>query len=135
MTHVSEPRPTGRLAIPLTVIVALIASAVAYFGTRDAPLLPTATQSPPFTAATVNGSVHSIILPTTEVALPAGPHQKEFVVACTTCHSAQLVLNQPPFPEAKWGEIVKKMAKVYGAPIAVEEEPALVAYLTAIRGK
>ena len=39
------------------------------------------------------------------------------------------------FPQAKWGEIVKKMVKVYGAPIAADEEPPLVEYLVSIRSK
>jgi hypothetical protein len=126
---------TQRVAIPLTVVVALITTLVAFLGTRDAPPASVAAPSLEFTAATVNGNVRSIVLPRTEVELPAGPHQKEFVVACTTCHSAQLVLNQPPFASDKWSGIVKKMVKTYGASIAVEDEPALVEYLTAIRGK
>ncbi len=135
MTQASNPpRQTQRVAIPLTVVVALIASAVTYFGTRDAPTSPAAATSA-YSPATVKGTVRSIVLPQSDVGLPAGPHQKEFVVACTTCHSARLVLNQPPFPRAKWGEIVKKMVKVYGAPIVVEEEGPLVEYLVVIRGK
>jgi hypothetical protein len=131
----SQSANTQRVAIPLTVVVALIATVVAYLGTRDVPSSSVAAPAFSFTAATVNGNVRSIVLPRTEVELPAGPHQKEFVVACTTCHSAHLVLNQPPFAGDKWSGIVKKMVKTYGAPIAVEEEPALVEYLTAIRGK
>ena len=46
--------------------------------------------------------------------LPAGPHQREFQIACTTCHSTRLVLTQPPFPKAKWEATVKKMAEAYG---------------------
>ena len=122
-----------RVALPLTIVVALIATAIAYFGTRDAPLPELA--SPPVTAAAVNGSVRSIVLPHLEVDVPSGPHQREFVVACTTCHSAALVLNQPPFPQPKWGEIVQKMVKTYGAPIAPQDELQLVEYLVAIRGK
>jgi hypothetical protein len=134
----SQPAPlphSQRVAIPLTVVVALLATVVAYLGTREVPPAALAVPASPFTAATVNGNVRSIVLPRMEVELPAGPHQKEFVVACTTCHSAHLVLNQPPFAGDKWSGIVKKMVKTYGAPIAVEGEPALVEYLTAIRGK
>src|ERR1700693_1679530 len=101
----TRPANTQRVAIPLTVVVALIASAVAWLGTRDAPLPPAALPTPAVTAATVNGTVRSIVLPQLEVELPPGPHQRAFVVACTTCHSAQIVLNQPPFPRGKWGEI------------------------------
>jgi hypothetical protein len=124
---------TQRVAIPLTVVVALIATVVAFLGTRDAPPASPDAPAVSFTPATVNGQVRSIVLPRTDVELPAGPHQKEFVVACTTCHSAHLVLNQPHFAADKWSGIVKKMVKTYGAPISLEDEPALVEYLTAIR--
>ncbi len=127
--------PTQRVAIPLTAVVALIATAVAFIATRDAPPVSVAAPPSAFTAATVNGNVRSITLPRMEVELPAGPHQKEFLVACTTCHSAHLVLNQPAFTGDKWSGIVKKMVKTYGASIAVDDEPALVEYLMAIRGK
>ncbi len=123
------------MALPLTIVVALIATAIAYFGTRDAPAPVASMPAPTVTAAAVNGSVRSIVLPHLDVEVPPGPHQREFVVACTTCHSAALVLNQPAFPQAKWGEIVQKMVKTYGAPIAPDDEPQLVEYLVAIRGK
>lgn len=132
MSPSSEHRP--RIAVPLTIIVALITTAIAYFGTRDTPPLVTL-PVPAVTGATVDGSVRSIVLPHMDVELPPGPHEQEFVVACTTCHSARLVLNQPPLPRKKWGEIVQKMVKTYGAPIGAEEEPVLVEYLFAIRGK
>jgi hypothetical protein len=124
-----------RVAIPLIVAVALITTGIAFLGTRGAPPATPAAPAPGFTAAALNGTVRSITLPRTEVELPAGPHQQEFAVACTTCHSASLVLGQPPFPRKKWGEIVRKMVTAFGAPIAAEDEPALVEYLTAIRGK
>jgi cytochrome c553 len=127
-------RQPQRVAIPLTLGVAIVATAIAWYGTRGAPA-PVEAPSSAVTAATVNGGVRSIVLPQAEIELPAGPHQREFVVACTTCHSARLVLNQPRFPRAKWGEIVQKMVKTFGAPISVDEEPALLDYLVAIRGK
>jgi hypothetical protein len=135
MSQPTHPPRSQRVAIPLTVAVALIATAIAFLGTRDAPPSAPAAPASAFTAAALSGTVRSISLPRTEVELPSGPHQQEFAVACTTCHSASLVLGQPPFPRKKWGEIVRKMVTAFGAPIAAEDEPALVDYLTAIRGK
>jgi hypothetical protein len=128
----SEPRP--RLAVPLTIVVAIITTAVAYYGTRDTPPLA-ALPVTAVSAATVDDTVRSIALPQLDVALPPGPHQKEFVVACTTCHSARLVLNQPPLDRKKWDTIVQKMVKTFKAPIAAEQEPAVMEYLLAIRGQ
>lgn len=133
MSPSSEKRT--RVVVPLTIVVAIITTAIAYFGTRDSPPPLAALPAPAVSAATVDGSVRSIVLPQLDVELPPGPHQQEFVVACTTCHSARLVLNQPPLPAKKWGDIVQKMVKTFKAPIAPAQEPALVEYLVAIRGK
>jgi hypothetical protein len=130
----NQPARTQRIAIPLTVVVALVASAIAYLGTRGAPA-PPAAQSATIIGATVNGTVRSIVLPQLEVELPDGPHRREFIVACTTCHSARIVLNQPPLARAKWGEVLQKMVKTYGAPIAAADEPALLDYLESTQGK
>jgi transposase-like protein len=77
----------------------------------------------------------SIELPYDEPALPPGPHLAEFQVACTTCHSTRLALTQPPFPKAKWHEVVHKMVATYGAPLNAADEAQVVDYLAAIRGK
>jgi hypothetical protein len=128
------PRRTQRVVIPLTVLVAVIATAVAYLGTRANPQArPTPAPAP----ATANLPVQTIVLPHVEPDLPLGPHRETFIRYCTLCHSTRLVLTQPPFPKAKWEEIVQKMInpKFYGAPIPVEEKPRIVEYLVAIRGK
>ncbi|MDZ5648798.1 hypothetical protein [Nitrospirillum sp. BR 11828] len=48
---------------------------------------------------------------------------------CLTCHSAGMVLRQPPFPREKWAEIVNKMIQTYKAPIDAGDVPAIVDYL------
>ena len=65
-----------RVALPLTIVVALVATAIAYFGTRDAPWPLAELPAPTVSAAIVNGSVRSIVLPQTPVELPPGPHQR-----------------------------------------------------------
>ena len=128
------PRHRQRLVIPLTVVVGVIATAVAYLGTREAPQ---ARPAPPAPAAAADLPVQTIALPHVEPDPPPGPHRETFIRYCTLCHSTRLVLTQPPFPKAKWEEVVQKMMnpKVYGAPIPAEEKPRIVEYLVAIRGK
>ena len=126
------PRRTQRVPIVLTVLVGVLTTAVAYLGTRGNPQ---AGQAPPAAPAAAPSPAQTIVLPHDEAALPAGPHRKAFVTACTVCHSTRLVLTQPPFPRAKWQEIVQKMRKVFGAPIPSDEEPHIVDYLVAIRGQ
>jgi hypothetical protein len=81
------------------------------------------------------GPVASIEFPYEEMAIPPGPHQKRFRVACTVCHSPRLTFTQPPLTEKQWSAVVHKMVAVYGAPINPGEEKDVVAYLTAVRGK
>jgi sulfite dehydrogenase (cytochrome) subunit B len=128
------PRRTQRVVIPLTVLVAVIATAVAYLGTREDPQARPAPLPAPAEASL---PVQTIVLPHVEPDLPPGPHRETFIRYCTLCHSTRLVLTQPPFPKAKWEEVVQKMMnpKVYGAPIPAEEKPRIVEYLVAIRGK
>jgi hypothetical protein len=50
------------------------------------------------------------------------------------CHSAGMVLNQPPLTKAAWEAEVRKMINVYKAPIADASVAPIVAYLAQIRG-
>jgi cytochrome c5 len=133
MTQASDkPRHPQRVAILLTVIVGVIATAVAYQGTRESTRAPV---SPPAAPASTTLPVETIVLPHDEPELPSGPHQQTFATSCTICHSTRLVMTQPPFPRKQWAEVVHSMVKSYGAPIAPEAEEQIVDYLMAVRGK
>jgi hypothetical protein len=141
MVRVPEP-PAGtrKLSIGLVVSTGLLASLAAYFSlpgaTRTTPRMsmtaPAATESSP---ARSTSPVHSIILTHNEPDLPPGPRRDAFVSHCTSCHSPRLVANQPPFPRAKWSEVVHKMVVAYGAPISAVQETEIVDYLMAYRGR
>jgi hypothetical protein len=126
-----RPRHSLRVAIVLTVLVGLIATAVAYLGIREGTQAP----APPPAPGGTPVPVETIVLPHDEPELPSGPHQRTFVASCTICHSTRLVMTQPPFPQKQWEEVVHKMVKTYGAPITPEAEGQIVAYLTTVRGK
>jgi hypothetical protein len=53
---------------------------------------------------------------------------------CLACHSADMVLNQPALPKATWEAEVYKMINVYKAPIDDADVPAIVEYLTSVKG-
>ncbi len=80
-------------------------------------------------AAGVSGQVHSITLPTIPVELKAGPGRDKAKTYCSICHSTDYITMQPSFPEKKWGEIVNKMIKVFGAPIPAEAAKEITTYL------
>jgi hypothetical protein len=50
---------------------------------------------------------------------------------CLTCHSAEMVLDQPTLTRAQWQAEVTKMRTIYKAPIADTDVPAIVDYLAA----
>jgi cytochrome c5 len=53
---------------------------------------------------------------------------------CTACHSAEMVLTQPPLSRAAWQGEVAKMGKVYKASVDEKDIPAIVEYLGKVRG-
>jgi cytochrome c5 len=53
---------------------------------------------------------------------------------CTACHSAEMVLAQPPLSRAVWQSEVTKMVKVYKASVDEKDIPAIVEYLNKVRG-
>lgn len=50
---------------------------------------------------------------------------------CLACHSASMVLAQPPLSKAVWEKIVHKMIDSYKAPVAAQDIAAIVDYLAA----
>jgi hypothetical protein len=127
-----RPRHSLRVAIVLTVLAGVIATAVAYLGTRESTQAPVSLPAAP---AGTTLPVGIIVLPHDEPELPSGPHQRTFAVSCTICHSTRLVMTQPPLPQQQWAEVVHKMVKTYGAPITPEMEGQIVDYLTTVRGQ
>lgn len=71
------------------------------------------------------------------ITLPDGGAQLPPVAAaltenCTGCHSAEMILTQPPLDAKKWQAEIDKMRKVFKAPIAESDDPRLIAALTAL---
>jgi hypothetical protein len=52
---------------------------------------------------------------------------------CLTCHSAGMVLDQAALSREVWTAEVNKMINAYKAPVAPEDIPAIVDYLTKLR--
>ncbi len=69
------------------------------------------------------------------MAFKPGPGAAVTQANCLTCHSSAYVSTQPAMTRAQWTAEVAKMKAVYGAPIADDQMPAIVDYLTANYGK
>ena len=74
-------------------------------------------------------------LPTSAALFPAGKGSDIANANCLICHSAGMVLRQPPLTLAEWTTEIGKMKGSFGAPIAPDQIDALAHYLAAINGR
>jgi cytochrome c len=74
-------------------------------------------------------AVVKIELPQETAAYKSAPGSDLANAQCLTCHSAEYVSSQPPFPKAFWKGSVDKMIQKYGAPVPADQIDALVNYL------
>jgi hypothetical protein len=78
--------------------------------------------SPALTRAITDGERAAL------AALPAGPGQAEVEGSCLICHGAAMIEQQHK-DSAGWAKTVNQM-RTWGAPLAPEQVPAVIAYLT-----
>jgi len=76
----------------------------------------------------------NVDLPFGDRMFPDGPGSDAINNNCLACHSAAMVLNQPPLARATWRSEVDKMRASYKAPISDTDAASIVDYLTRIRG-
>src|ERR1700730_16378480 len=77
----------------------------------------------------------NVSLPAGAAAFPAGQGSDIANANCLICHSAGMVLRQPPLTLAEWTTESAKMKGPVAAPIASDQIDALAHYLTAIDGR
>jgi hypothetical protein len=96
-------------------------------------------QAPSSTSATSAGASKwqwsnvSVALPASETSFPPG-EGAEITGQCLICHSAGMVLRQPPLTRAQWVAEINKMRSAYGAPLPAEQVDRLADYLFRING-
>jgi len=112
----------GRSLVGAVVLLAFVVPARA----ADAP-----------TSVTGGGvTLHSVSvdLPDSDRTFPGGNKADVANNNCLSCHSAGMVLTQPPLSRAAWQAEVDKMRTVYKAPVAAEDVPTIVDYLAGRQG-
>jgi len=99
-------------------------------------LIAAAAMASPFAQADAPIALKSVdvTLPGDTRQLPSGPGLEAAQNHCLACHSAGMILTQPRLPRASWEAEVAKMRNVYKAPVDDKDVPAIVDYLTAIKG-
>jgi cytochrome c553 len=100
--------------------------------------LPLAVVASAFLLASAIAAGVAIELKSVDVSLPESsrqlPHAPAAASVCVACHSAGMILNQPPLARAAWEAEVEKMRNAYKAPIDPKDVAKIVDYLTEIRG-
>jgi mono/diheme cytochrome c family protein len=74
-------------------------------------------------------------LPTSDESFPPGAGADIASSQCLICHSAGMVLTQPPLRKDEWRAEITKMRTAYGAPIPEEQVDGLLEYLKNINGR
>jgi mono/diheme cytochrome c family protein len=74
-------------------------------------------------------------LPASDESFPPGVGAEIANSQCQICHSAGMVLTQPPLKKDEWRAEIIKMRTVYGAPMPENEVEGLAEYLRTINGR
>ena len=103
------------------------------------PAWPRIANSEPAAQGAVKGSVQkwakvSVELPASRVSFPPGNGSVIANAQCLICHSADMVLRQPPLTQGEWVGEINKMRNAFGAPVPAEQVEALAKYLQSIDG-
>lgn len=77
----------------------------------------------------------SVELPGNDVDFPPGQDADLANGQCLICHSAGMVLRQPPLTKDQWRAEVVKMRTVFGALVPDAQVDALTEYLYRINGR
>jgi mono/diheme cytochrome c family protein len=77
----------------------------------------------------------SVELPTSQISFPPGNGSVIANAYCLICHSAGMVLRQPPLTQDEWLGEVNKMRNAFGAPLPADQVEPLAKYLRSINGR
>jgi mono/diheme cytochrome c family protein len=77
----------------------------------------------------------SVELPTSQAVFPPGNGADIANGECLICHSAGMVLRQPPLTQDEWTSEIEKMRNAFGAPLPADQVEPLAKYLHSIVGR
>jgi hypothetical protein len=82
-------------------------------------------------AALVSVELPNDFVPFADIA--GGPSAEAINANCLSCHSAEMVLNQPHLSRAEWQGEVAKMRTTYKAPVDPADDAAILDWLVAMQ--
>jgi mono/diheme cytochrome c family protein len=74
----------------------------------------------------------SVELPVSDENFPPGNGAEAATSYCLICHSAGMVLRQPPLKREDWRGEIMKMRSAYGAPVPDDQVETLADYLASL---
>jgi len=77
----------------------------------------------------------TVEFPISHTAFPPGNGADIANGQCLICHSAGMVLRQPPLTVDEWTGEINKMRNSFGAPLPADQVAALARYLHSINGR
>jgi hypothetical protein len=78
--------------------------------------------------------VVKVELPVSNAYFPPGDGAELADGQCLICHSAGMILTQPPLTHSQWVGEINKMRNVFGAPLPADQVEPLAKYLSSING-
>jgi mono/diheme cytochrome c family protein len=114
-------------AIPILLGIALATGLTWPRAVDSAPAVKEAVKAPVQKWAKV-----SVELPASQTPFPPGDGAVIANAQCLICHSAGMVLRQPPLTQDEWVGEINKMRNSYGAPLPADQIDALAKYLRSI---
>jgi mono/diheme cytochrome c family protein len=80
-------------------------------------------------------TVVRVELPASDQSFPPGNGAELAASQCQICHSAAMILTQPPLKKDEWRAEIMKMRTSYGAPIPQDQVDELADYLEHISAR
>jgi mono/diheme cytochrome c family protein len=117
-------------AVPLLLRLAFATGLTGPRAVDSAPAVKEAAEGPVQKWAKV-----SVELPASQTPFPPGTAAVIANAQCLICHSAGMVLRQPPLTQDEWVGEINKMRNSFGAPLPAEQVEALAKYLHSINGR
>lgn len=128
MTRLRSGTLGARRRVALATIVLACAFAGAGAANEGAPAVrPSRTPAPAFMTTRIE-------LPVSDAVFPPGADADLANSQCLICHSAGMVLRQPPLTKDQWKAEIVKMRTVFGALVPADQVDALTEYLFLING-
>jgi mono/diheme cytochrome c family protein len=125
-----KPRFKGLVFVTSAVAILVMATGAAWWSSAKA-----GSPSSKKDVASRQWAIVKVELPAGDEIFPPGVGADIATSQCLICHSAGMVLQQPPLTKSEWRAEILKMRSAYGAPVPDDQVDGLLEYLVSINGQ